>query len=449
MTAARRIWVVAAIALTVLFGVATQASAHPISTTAILLDLGTDNAQATIQLPLDELGAALGTALTADNVVVARTLNEIRSYISDHLSVTDDQARLWTSTVSGGVVARIDGVEQLVLRAVLAPETGTMSAFELHYDAIIERVASHRVFVSAREGTTGDYTTLVMLSFQRTSVPVTASGPSTTNEFTAAVDLGIQHIRSGSDHLLFITMLLLPAPLVVTGSKWRRNPDQRRAARRVVHVVTAFTVGHSLTLALGAFGLLHLPSRIVESGIALSVLLSAVHAIRPLARRGEVIIAGSFGLLHGLAFASVLQQLDLGRPALIKNLLGFNVGIELTQLCVLALVLPSLVLLSRTTLYTTFRVGVAGIGAALATGWLAERVGIISRNPLEGIADLVVDHPFALAIGTAAIAAAVGSCPRLRLKARLAEIDERSSHGNASPVVANFQHTSDVLTQVS
>jgi HupE / UreJ protein len=254
----------------------------------------------------------------------------------------------------------------------------------------------------------------VMLSFQRTSVPVTASGPNTTGEFTAAVDLGIEHIRTGSDHLLFITMLLLPAPLVVAGSRWHRNPDQRRAAIRVVHVVTAFTIGHSLTLALGAFELLHLPARVVESGIALSVLLSAVHAIRPLARRGEVIIAGSFGLLHGLAFASVLQDLDLGPAAVVKNLLGFNVGIEITQLCVLALVLPSLVLLSRTIVYPTFRISVASVGAALATGWFAARTGLISGNPLEGAADLVVDHPFALAIGTATFAVAAASTSRLR-----------------------------------
>jgi HupE / UreJ protein len=393
-----------------------QAAAHPISTTAILLDLGDDSAQATIELPLDQLGVALGQELTAANVLEEPTLAAIRSYVGDHLSVTDDQGRSWTSIVSGGRVENIDGVDQLVLDGTITPDIGAMTAFELHYDAIIDRVASHRVFVSAREGDTGAYTTLVMLSWQRTTVPVTTTG-SATSGIPAAIELGIEHIRSGSDHLLFITMLLLPAPLVAAGSRWRRNANQRHAARRVVHVVSAFTVGHSLTLALGAFGLLVLPTRLVEAGIALSVLLSAIHAIRPLARGGEVIIAGTFGLLHGLAFASVLQELDLTRAGMLQNLLGFNIGIEITQLCVVALVLPSLVLLSRTVLYPAVRIAAAAVGAALATGWLLERVGLIPTNPLESLADLLVDHPIPIALATAVVAVAAASTTRLRAAA--------------------------------
>jgi HupE / UreJ protein len=405
---------VVAVCIMVLLGSGATASAHPISTTAILLDIGPDQAHATIQLPLDELGTALGKKLTAVSVLDPATLAEIRAYIGDHLAATDEQDRTWTSTVAGGRVENIDGVDQLVLDAALTPDTGAMSAFDLHYDAIIDRVPSHRVFVSARQGTTGDYTTLVMLSWQRTTVPVTATDASPSTGFNSAIGLGIDHIGSGSDHLLFIAMLLLPAPLLAARSTWRRNPDQRRAVRRVVHVVTAFTIGHSLTLALGAFGLLVLPTQLVECGIALSVLLSAVHAIRPLARSGEVIIAGTFGLLHGLAFASVLQQLDLTRAELLTNLLGFNIGIEVTQLCVVALVLPSLILLSRTTLYPAFRVGVASLGAFLATGWLLARIGIISNNPLEGVADLLVDHPIPLALTLAAVAMVAATIPQLR-----------------------------------
>jgi HupE / UreJ protein len=432
---ARRAACLVVIVVAVLWGAASTASAHPISTTAILLDIGTDDVHGTVQLPLDQLGVALDTELTADNVLDAATVAGIRSYVGDHLSVTDDQRRTWTSTLSGGRVEQIDGVDQLVLDAALAPSTGTVSGFELHYDGIIDRVASHRVFVSAREGTTGDYTSLVMLSWQRTSVPVTASAPSGTNGFTNAITLGIEHIRSGSDHLLFITMLLLPAPLLVAGSRWRRNPSPRDAVRRVVHVVTAFTIGHSITLALGAFGLLTLPTRLVEAGIALSVLLSAVHAIRPLTRQGEVIIAGTFGLLHGLAFASVLQELDLTRAGLVVNLLGFNLGIELTQLCVVALVMPSLMLLSRTTLYPAFRIGAASLGAVLATVWLIERIGLIDTNPLEPIADVLVDHPVPLAVGVAVGAAVASFRTRLRPPADVPPVTASASE-KSEPVAA-------------
>jgi hypothetical protein len=173
---------------------------------------------------------------------------------------------------------------------------------------------------------------------------------------------------------------------------------------RVVHVVTAFAVGHSCTLVLGALGLVDLPTRLVESGIALSVLVSAVHAIHPLVRRGEVAIAGGFGLLHGLAFATLLGGLDLTRTSLVTTLLGFNLGIELTQLLVVALVMPSLILLSRTAAYPVLRLGVATLGALLAAGWLADRTGLVSGNPLDPVGNLLVDHPIGLAVGLGLIA---------------------------------------------
>jgi hypothetical protein len=173
-----------------------------------------------------------------------------------------------------------------------------------------------------------------------------------------------------------------------------------------VHVVTAFAVGHSVTLVLGVLGWVQLPTRLVESGIAVSVLVSALHAIRPLVRRGEVLIAGGFGLMHGLAFASLLSTLDLSRGGLVTTLLGFNLGIELTQLLVVALVMPSLMVLSRTPGYPLLRTGLATVGALLAAAWLAERSGLASGNPLEPVGDVLVNHPWALPLALAALAAA-------------------------------------------
>jgi hypothetical protein len=213
-------------------------------------------------------------------------------------------------------------------------------------------------------------------------------------------------------------MLLLPAPLMASGRRWIRRLEVGSAGWRVVHVVTAFAVGHSITLALGAVGWVHLPARLIESGIALSVLVSAIHAIRPLVPRGEVFIAGSFGLLHGLAFATLLGQLDLSNSSLVTTLLGFNLGIEVTQLLVVALVMPSLILLSRTNVYPFLRTGTAVLGAVLATGWLAERSRLISTNPAEPMGDLLVNHPIALAGGLAVVALTCTGMQRLPPRSR-------------------------------
>ena len=422
----RRRWaLLLACATLLLLGAASTASAHPLSTSAVLLDVDSTAVTATVELPLDELSVARDQVLTASTVVEASTLAELRTYVQGHLSASDASGRSWSTVVTGGRVEPVDGVENLVLDASLTPASGPVGDFVLHDDVIVDRLMSHRVFVSGRYGDTGSYTTLAMLSWQTQSVPVASASPASTSAapagegFVAAVRLGIHHIATGSDHLLFLIMLLLPAPLVAAGRRWLARPDTglggaARSGVRVVHVVTAFAVGHSCTLVLGALGWVALPSRLVESGIALSVLVSAVHAVRPLVRRGEVLIAGGFGLLHGLAFAAILGGLDLSRTSLVTTLLGFNLGIELTQLLVVALVMPSLVLLSRTAAYPVLRVGLAGLGAVLATGWFAQRAGLVGVNPLEPVANLLVDHPVALAVCLAVCALTLTGLQRVR-----------------------------------
>lgn len=226
------------------------------------------------------------------------------------------------------------------------------------------------------------------------TLTVPAQTPAGVSGFFAAVRLGIQHIAEGADHLLFLLMLLLPAPLLAARGRWTRADDLRRQTWRTLHVVTAFAFGHSLTLALAALGYVTVPTRIVEGLIALSILVSGVHALRPIVRGGEVWIAAGFGLMHGLAFAALLGQLDLSRSSLIVELLGFNLGIELTQLIVVALVMPSLIVLSRSHVYPAVRTGLAGVGVVLAAGWLAERTTLIEANPFEPLSTALVEHPF-------------------------------------------------------
>ena len=264
---------------------AAPASAHPMSTTAVLLDLDDQAATAEVQLPVDRLAVAFNQPLTAAGVLEPATLSTIRDYVRGHMTASDEAGRAWTTTVGDGRVERVDGVDHLVLDATLVPADGAVGDFTLHYDAILDRIVSHRIFVSARQGHSGTYTTLAMLSWQQQSVPVRVTKPSDQTGFLASLHLGVEHIRTGADHLLFLLMLLLPAPVLARARRWVPRDGLRRASWRVVHVVTAFAVGHSITLALGATGLLDLPTPLVESGIALSVLVSALHAIRPLVRQ--------------------------------------------------------------------------------------------------------------------------------------------------------------------
>jgi len=203
--------------------------------------------------------------------------------------------------------------------------------------------------------------------------------------------LGMRHIAEGTDHLLFLLALLLPAPLLAVGSRWATHGSVRYSLMQIVRVVTAFTIGHSLTLALGASGLVSLASRLVEVLIAFSILVSAVHALRPLFPGREPMIATFFGLVHGLAFATTLQNLGVNPWQRIAGILGFNLGIESMQLLVVASILPSLLILSRMPVYRFFRFAGASFAGIAALGWIAERLlGV--HTDVDAMVDGVARH---------------------------------------------------------
>jgi hypothetical protein len=186
--------------------------------------------------------------------------------------------------------------------------------------------------------------------------------------------LGMRHIAEGTDHLLFLLVLLLPAPLLASGSRWTGPAGMRRTLRRVFGIVTAFTVGHSLTLMLAVFGNWTVPAQPVEVMIAVSILVSAVHAFRPIFPGREAVVAGLFGLVHGLAFAATLDQLGLGIWQRLAGTLAFNLGIETMQLLVVAVALPMLLMASRTAAYRALRAAGAILAGVAALYWLVERL---------------------------------------------------------------------------
>ncbi len=180
--------------------------------------------------------------------------------------------------------------------------------------------------------------------------------------------LGVEHIFAGYDHLAFLIGLLLLA-----GSLWRKT-SRREALGYVLRVVTAFTVAHSLTLVLSALRLVSLPSRWVESAIALSIGYVAVENILLSTGKRRGLLAFGFGLVHGLGFASVLRELGLPKTGLIASLLSFNVGVELGQLAVVLLALPLLVVLSSWRGYQSYVVrGGSFVLLLMSLFWFVDR----------------------------------------------------------------------------
>ncbi|MDF5724326.1 MAG: HupE/UreJ family protein [Rhizonema sp. PD37] len=208
--------------------------------------------------------------------------------------------------------------------------------------------------------------------------------------------LGMRHIAEGTDHLLFLLALLLPAPLIAVGSRWAAFASVQRSLFRICKIVTAFTIGHSITLALAASGVVNLPSRPIEVMIAVSILVSAIHAIRPLFPGKENVIAAFFGLIHGLAFASTISDLGLDGWNRVACIAAFNLGIETTQLMVVAATLPSLILLSRKRSYWIFRYSGAIFAAFASIGWIIERLLNVNSS-IDAMMDGVAHHAILIA----------------------------------------------------
>ena len=210
--------------------------------------------------------------------------------------------------------------------------------------------------------------------------------------------LGMHHIAEGTDHLLFLLVLLLPAPLLVYGSRWSGVATMRGSLLRILKIVTAFTIGHSITLALAALGFVHVPSRPIEVLIAVSILVSAIHALRPCFPGKEAWIAAFFGLIHGLAFAATLNQLGLARWDRIAGILSFNLGIETMQLVVVAATMPSLILMSRSRAYPALRVTGALFAGLASIGWITERLFNL-HTPVNLVLDTLAHHAVWIAAG--------------------------------------------------
>jgi HupE / UreJ protein len=402
---AQALLLAAILALTIAAGMlkAGEASADFKSFSVVELEVEKDRVTGQVRLPFDML-----VLLPLQGNTEEQLIAWIRNYASHHISARGVNGKPWDVRLSGGHSRKGNGVNELVFGLSLTPPRGRVTDFNLTDDAIIEEIPSHKAVLLMRSDD-GDSQVLGFFESDKSTIEVHGRGGGSSvshfDEFWSAIGLGVNHISEGADHLLFLLTLLLPAPLMIRRRRWVRCDDPKRSVIRILHVVTAFAIGHSITLALAGLGLIHVPERPVEALIAFSILVAAVHAIRPLIPEGEAVIAACFGLVHGLAFAALLGDLDLERGALVFTLLGFNLGIELTQLLVVALVMPSLYLLSRTAVYTSFRVGGGLLSIVLAGSWFLQRTTLTPTDPFEPLTNAAIANPFVVVGGIAVFSA--------------------------------------------
>jgi hypothetical protein len=380
-----------------------SAQAHSMYQGALLLDFRDNDVRAELQLPAERVQAALGVQVSphmseAENARIA-------VYIFQNFSAALPDGRTFeVKLIDQPHFDRIEGAPYVVARLHLVPPEGTSAEFfDLHCGVLLDRIPAQVILASIRtdwrtSAFANDPQLIAVLHGTEQTVHVDRRNGNWWNGFSSVFKLGLRHIAEGTDHLLFLLALLLLAPLLDRANRWNGYSDVRRCLVKIAGVVTAFTVGHSITLTAGALDLVHVPSRPIETLIAVSILVSAVHALRPLFPGREAAIAGFFGLIHGLAFATTLAELGLGRWERVASIFGFNLGIETMQLIVVVAALPSLVLLSRTRLYGAIRTGGALFAGIAAAGWVAQRLWDLP-NPADAVVTSVAHGAGWVALG--------------------------------------------------
>lgn len=367
---------------------------HPMPHSLLLLDVHGDEIRATLNLPLNEFQFVYPTE-DFDNgykTLLQRKGAWLDAYLLQHITISDSTGRLWKITILGKSVSESEQplsgkYHELTFTLLLTPPPGSSPRnFIMHYDVIMHQLVTHKLFIrisadwyggmTAKDSLDADLGVLAVNPGDGKIPPVIVKleKGSTWKGFKTMVQLGMNHITEGTDHLLFLFVLLLPATLVAEKNRWTRFGGTRYSLLRLGKFVTAFTIGHSVSLLLAATKLLTLPGRPVEIAIAVTIFVTAIHAIRPLFFRKEVFIALGFGLVHGLAFAGVLSEMNLSGSRLAWSILGFNIGIELVQLFIVICIVPWVIVLSRNNFYQWLRIAGAVFALIASVGWMVERV---------------------------------------------------------------------------
>lgn len=338
---------------------AAPVAAHPVPFSYLDVEVHDDALTGRVRVHLIDAAPVLGIADPQDLLrpdVLNAHRQQLESYLAAHIRLDGDAFRRveW-----GRGIAIVDEREalELTFRIAGAPEGALSLDTEL-----FPADPDHQTFVNIYED--GDLSQQFI--FSQASEPKIYYRGTTAGAFAVMgtfIPSGVHHILIGPDHLLFLFGLLL-----LGGS-----------LRQLVTIVTAFTIGHSVTLSLAALDIVNPPPWMIEPAIALSIMVVGVDNL--LQAKGEsrdlrAWVAGVFGLVHGFGFANVLKEFGLPQEALGWSLFSFNLGVELGQLAVVVVVASALALARRRYPATGRPIVTIGSLVVIAAGayWFVERV---------------------------------------------------------------------------
>ena len=369
-----------------LAGLSSDARAHATGESYVWLNVGENELHGQFQLRLEDLRTKLGIDMPEDPEAarqrVAETAPQVWEYIRAKFSLSAAGEEIPWEAVRTDLL-EAEGLGHFARYYYQTPDMAVPDVLTVRNEIFLEEDRFHRalLLIETNAKTGEQYAsefTVQIFSPTNTVQELDLTAVEAILRPWDFVWQGMLHIWIGIDHVLFLLTLLLPAVLIyqasATGKQWSRLPHFRSALWNLVKIVTVFTIAHSITLTLAALDLVRLPSRFVESVIALSIIVVALNNILPRFRINTLAIIFFFGLFHGLGFASVMGDLPFRMTDMVKVVLAFNIGVELGQVAIVAAAMPFLYWLAKYDFYPRWiLMGGSAVIGILAAYWLVER----------------------------------------------------------------------------
>lgn len=350
-------------------------NAHSVSTAYVRLDTTAQQPLLRVDLPLRDLEDLVGLDSDGDGRItwaeVKAAAPRVLALVSSGVHVRREAADCRVALQPIAIDVHAGTPHAVVTEALSCPAQG---AWSLDYSLLFDRDRTHRALLAVDASRAGAGEAVVLDTGHRTWHESRGGW----TRFVDFIRQGIWHIWLGYDHLAFLLLLLLPSILDHRPQGWAPAVDRRRIVLRVLKVVTAFTAAHSITLSLATLGIFTPPAAPIEAGIAVTVILAGIANLLPRFAVHGARMAFAFGLIHGFGFANALAELGLAQGGVFAPLAGFNIGVELGQLAIVAVVLPLLGLLRVQPVYAARLLPAVSLSiAALAVGWLVQRLGVV------------------------------------------------------------------------
>ncbi|MGB7086565.1 MAG: HupE/UreJ family protein [Phormidesmis sp.] len=351
-----------------------SAIAHSSGQSYLYFQIAEESVSAHVAAPLQDLNELLALELPAERVTnaeLAPALEKIRSYVEPHVDVQCPPQNCELTFTGRTSLNNTESGQFLQLYYDIGGYEQMPEALQVSYDVILaDKPEFTNLMLVDNNWQTGTFD-------EEANVVATYSkaGEVKTLDLTSGSFLQGFLALEGIDHVLFLVALLLPSVVRRENGRWQPVGKFSTSFVHILKIATAFTVAHSITLGLATLQIVDLPSRWVESIIAVSIGLAALDIFYPIFRRRIWLVIFVFGLFHGFGFASVLADLGVTSQHAVLSLLAFNLGVELGQLVIIAVVFPVLYLLRKQLFYSRFVLKTGGmLLGVMSLYWLIERV---------------------------------------------------------------------------